>query len=95
MLLKYVIKDLHLVDENFDSLTISCNHVFSDIGGLSQGLFDWGLPFYFGRNIFVGLKERRPALAPDPTLLPNGEMGTSTCDTMLLPVKATIAIIGN
>ncbi len=43
---------------NFDSLISSPNRAFSNIGGPTPGLFDWGLPFYFGRNIFVGFEGR-------------------------------------
>ena len=29
--------------------------VFSDLGGPSPGIFDWGLPFFFGRNVFTAI----------------------------------------
>jgi Protein of unknown function (DUF3443)/Bacterial Ig-like domain (group 2) len=45
--------------ENFTSLTSGSNMVFSDIGGgvpAIANIFDWGLPFYFGRNVYVGFE---------------------------------------
>jgi len=50
---------------NFDSLINSSNNVFADIGG-SNGEFDWGLPFFFGRNVFVGLEGKGSTLGPGP-----------------------------
>ncbi len=44
---------------NFTSLTSGSNMVFSDIGGgvpAIANIFDWGLPFYFGRNVYVGFE---------------------------------------
>ena len=45
---------------NFISLTTASNasnNVFSDIGGNMSGAFDWGLPFYFGRNVYIGFEK--------------------------------------
>jgi hypothetical protein len=50
---------------NFDSLINSSNNVFDDIGGPFEGSppeFDWGLPFFFGRNVYVGLEGRTSSL---------------------------------
>ncbi len=41
---------------NFSSITNSSNNVFSDIGGNGIGDFDWGLPFFFGRNVYIGFE---------------------------------------
>ncbi len=44
---------------NFTSLTSGSNWVFSNIGGgvpAIADIFDWGLPFYFGRNVYVGFE---------------------------------------
>jgi len=44
---------------NFDSLfSSSDNNVFSEIGGPSNFGFDWGLPFFLGRNVFIGISGR-------------------------------------
>ncbi|MBV8205210.1 MAG: DUF3443 domain-containing protein [Acidobacteria bacterium] len=29
---------------------------FNDLGGASPGAFDWGLPFFFGRNVFTAIE---------------------------------------
>jgi hypothetical protein len=29
---------------------------YSDLGGTFSGAFDWGLPFFFGKNVFTGLQ---------------------------------------
>jgi hypothetical protein len=47
---------------NFDSLTASSNNVFTEIGGEAAGDFDWGLPFYFGRTVYIGLEGMESSL---------------------------------
>ncbi len=47
---------------NLTSLVGSSNRVFSNIGGAAPGLFDWGLPFYFGRNIYIGIDGKSSSL---------------------------------
>lgn len=51
---------------NFDILSASSNNVFVEIGGDDPSEFDWGLPFYFGRNIYVGLEGRDSSLGSGP-----------------------------
>ena len=52
---------------NLENLLNSSNNVFSDIGGNAPDLlFDWGLPFFLGRNIFVGLEGRGSSLGTGP-----------------------------
>ena len=51
---------------NFISLMSSPDNVFAEIGGNSTGEFDWGLPFHFGRNIFVGFEESSSSLGNGP-----------------------------
>jgi hypothetical protein len=41
---------------NFFSLSNTPNNVFSEIGGTSTFGFDWGLPFFMGRNVFFGFE---------------------------------------
>jgi hypothetical protein len=50
---------------NFDTLTNSSNNVFSDIGG-DYPTFDWGLPFYFGSNIYIGFEGVSSSLGAGP-----------------------------
>ena len=40
----------------FTSLAYSSNNVFGEIAGNSSFGFDWGLPFFMGRNVFVGFE---------------------------------------
>ncbi len=51
---------------NFDSLISSPNNVFNDIGGEQRGEFDWGLPFFFGRNVYIGLAGKSSGLGNGP-----------------------------
>ncbi len=34
------------------------NFVFQNLGGPNAGTFDWGLPFFFGRNVFTAIDSR-------------------------------------
>ena len=40
---------------NADALNGNFN-AFQELGGPEAGLFDWGLPFFFGRNVFVAIE---------------------------------------
>ena len=52
---------------NFNSLFSTPNHVFSEMGGTwPGGGFDWGLPFFFGRNVFIGIEGRSSSQATGP-----------------------------
>ncbi len=52
---------------NFESLSLSSNSVFDNIGGSGAHGFDWGLPFFFGRDVFVGIEgESNPTLGTGP-----------------------------
>jgi hypothetical protein len=43
---------------NFISLINSGNNVFNDMGGNGVGDFDWGLPFFLGRNVYIGFENK-------------------------------------
>ena len=51
---------------NLEALIRSGNRVFNDLGGNSPVLFDWGLPFFFGRNVIVGFDEKSSTLGTGP-----------------------------
>jgi hypothetical protein len=51
---------------NFVSLIASSNRVFPDTGGNGPGLFVWGLPFYLGRNVYLGFEGRGSSLGNGP-----------------------------
>jgi hypothetical protein len=40
--------------------------VFATLGGPNPGTFDWGLPFFFGRNIFTAIEGRRTPAGTGP-----------------------------
>ena len=51
---------------NLNALISSGNNVFSEVGGNGIGGFDWGLPFFYGRNVFVGFEGRSSTLGSGP-----------------------------
>lgn len=59
---------------NTQSLLSGSNAVFSNLGGNSynislgpsSALFDWGLPFFFGKNVFVGFENSSSTLGSGP-----------------------------
>ena len=42
--------------DNFTTQTGTANNVFAEIGGTFPVSFDWGLPFFFGRSVYVGFE---------------------------------------
>ncbi len=48
---------------NFTALSsTSGNNVFSDIGAALPNMFDWGLPFYLGKSVYVGIEGQASSL---------------------------------
>lgn len=52
--------------ENAESLLNSPNSAFNDLGGPNPGAFDWGLPFFFGRNVFIAINTQSTPAGPGP-----------------------------
>jgi hypothetical protein len=59
---------INLSVENADALLSSSNpnFVFNDLAGPGSGNFDWGLPFFLGRNVFVGFEQENISGNPGP-----------------------------
>ena len=51
---------------NFINLMNSFNSVFADVGGNGAGQFDWGLPFFFGRDTYYGFEGSASSLGTGP-----------------------------
>jgi len=51
---------------NAVSLLNSSNNVFSELGDYVQGGFGWGLPFFFGKKVFIGIEGMSSDLAYGP-----------------------------
>jgi hypothetical protein len=49
------------------STFVSSNNVVSPaLGGSFGGVFDWGLPFFLGRNVFIGIDQKNSNLGTGP-----------------------------
>ncbi|HEV2492120.1 MAG TPA: DUF3443 domain-containing protein [Terriglobia bacterium] len=51
---------------NANTLFSTPNSAFSNIGGPNPKSFDWGLAFFFGRNVFVGIESQSTAAGVGP-----------------------------
>jgi hypothetical protein len=51
---------------NLNNLLSSPNNVSADIGGPNPGEFDWGLPFFFGRKVYIGIEGQTSSLGTGP-----------------------------
>lgn len=53
--------------DNYNTLASSSNNVFSDLAAPGPaGQFDWGFPFFLGRNVFIGIEGRTSSLGAGP-----------------------------
>jgi hypothetical protein len=50
---------------NTEQLVNTRNAVFNNLGG-DFSTFDWGLPFFLGRTVFVGIEEQSSSLGTGP-----------------------------
>ncbi len=51
---------------NVTNLMSTGNSVFSNIGGYMPGFFDWGLPFHFGKTIYLGIENKGSPIGQGP-----------------------------
>ena len=51
---------------NAGTLFNSGNSAFNDLGGPDSGQFDWGLAFFFGRNIFIAINTQTTPAGQGP-----------------------------
>jgi hypothetical protein len=42
------------------------NFAFNDLGGPNSGMFDWGLPFFYGRNVFTAIENQNTPIGAGP-----------------------------
>jgi hypothetical protein len=61
-----VSQNLSLQVWNALTLIDSGNPALSNIGGPSPGAFEWGLPFFYGRTVFVGIEGQTTPAGPGP-----------------------------
>jgi Protein of unknown function (DUF3443) len=51
---------------NAEQLFSTENAAFNDLGGPNHGAFDWGIPFFFGRQVFVAIDGQATPAGPGP-----------------------------
>ena len=71
---------------NFETLNSSGNHVIP-IGG-PNSTFDWGLPFYFNQNVYIGIKGKSSSLGTGPLFAsgPFSQSSQSSSDVNVMPI---------
>ena len=59
---------VHFNIGNYTSLTAGASEVFSEIGGseAAGSGFDWGLPFFLGKSVFIGINGKGSNLGTGP-----------------------------
>jgi hypothetical protein len=56
----------HFSIENANYLFNTNNNAFSTLGGPYPGFFDWGLSFFFGRDVFIGIENMSTPVGAGP-----------------------------
>ncbi|MGH9327592.1 MAG: DUF3443 domain-containing protein [Terriglobia bacterium] len=51
---------------NADALFDTGDAAFNDLGGSNAGSFDWGLPFFFGRTVYVAIQNQNTPAGEGP-----------------------------
>lgn len=51
---------------NADTLFATPNFAFSNLAGPNPNTFDWGLPFFYGRNVFTAIAGQNTPAGPGP-----------------------------
>lgn len=51
---------------NANSLLSTSNFAFNDLGGIASNFFDWGMPFFFSREVFVAIEGQETPSGPGP-----------------------------
>ncbi len=58
---------VHIGVANAETQFMSRRQVFNNIGGPNPGSFDWGMPFFYGRNVYTAIEG-----VPPPSGVPAG-----------------------
>ncbi len=53
---------------NADTLLTTGNSAFYNLAGTASSMFDWGLPFFFGRSVYVGLETETATVNTSTTI---------------------------